>query len=230
MTNATIADLKTRIYTPREQNPSTIPVIITNPDGSPMTDQAFRISVDYAISRSASQLRPTTPQGDYQEPDATAATAELDPCFEPQPGVASRDNMQIYVVYHSGHNAITKHQLNLPILMSGDSPQHAAIYYRPDLVAQTPQDEIFELIHMAFEQSADESRFTNYDEMKETQELLTTQCKRLAQTIKEAPEVAFMEALADHVSAFSTVLPWPDTTRSVVTHAGRISVTVKPHA
>ena len=193
-----------------------------------MENHTVKTCIDYAISRCLSAVHPTTKDGDYDDPLAIHATATFPPKPDSELGLRQVRSIPVEVVYPITSNAVVKLLLSLPIIVYGESPDHSIITYQADLVVAMREADLSNMIYMVFQQSVSEHRFNNYDSLKEAHEELNHKADLMAKAIRGEPEVAFLQALTDHVNTFQTSIPWPTHRPKVTALNGAVALTVNP--
>ena len=228
MTQEPQTTLETSIYNQSDRRPDSVPLLLIDDTDVPMDDYPVKTCIDYAISRSTKAVHPTTLDGDHDDPNATHATAAFPPRPNSERGIRPVRSIPASATYPISSNAVIKIKLALPIIVYGDTPSDALILYQPDLVSSIPEPDIADLIYMAFQRTVNEYDFHTYDELKEAQAELTYQAGLLAKAIHGEPEVAFLQALTDHVNTFQTSIPWPARQAKVTVLNGAVAITVNP--
>ena len=218
--------LETTIYNPPDRRPNSVPLLLVDADDKPMEDHAVKTCIDYAISRSRTAVHPTTEDGGYDDPLAIHATVTFPPKPEIEPGVRPATSIPVAVTYPINSNAVVKLLLSLPLIVYGESPDHSIITYQADLVVAMQEADLSNLIYMVFQPSVSEYRSNNYDGLKEAREELNHKADLLAKAIRGETEVAFLQALTDHVNTFQTSIPWPAHQPKVTALNGAVTITV----
>ena len=220
--------LETTIYNPPNRWPRSVPLLLVDDDDNPMEDQAVKTCIDYAISRYTTNAHPTTEDGGYNDPLAIHATVTFPPKPDSELGLRQVQSIPVEVVYPIARNAVVKLLLSPPLIVYGESPDNSIITYKADLVAAMREADLSNLIYMAFQPSMSEYRFNNDDSLKEAREELNHKADLLAKAIREEPEVAFLQALTDHVNTFQTSIPWPTHQPKITALNGAVAITVNP--
>lgn len=220
--------LETTIYSPTNRRPGSVPILLVDDNDNQIEDHAAKTCIDYAINRCLTPVYPTTKDGDYDDPLAIHATATFPPQPDSEIGLHQVDSIPVEVVYPIASNATVNLQLSLPLFIYGASPNNSIITYQADLVVAMQEADLSMLIYIAFQASVSEHRFDNDDSLKEARKELDYKAYLLARAIKEEPEVAFLQALTDHVNAFQTSIPWPTHKRKATARNGAVSLEVNP--
>ena len=222
--------LETTIYNPPNRRSSSVPLQLVDDDDNPMENHAVKTCIDYAINRSPTPAHPTSSVVGYDDPLAVHATVKFPPKPGVELGVHPATSIQVEVVYPIARNAVVKLLLSLPIIVYGESPDHSIITYQANLVVTMREADLSNLIYIAFQPSVSEYRFNSDDSLKEAREELNHKADLLAKAIRGEPEVAFLQALTDHVNTFQTSIPWPNHRPKVTALNGSVAITVNPES